>query len=113
MTAQHNSTGKADGSADEPVEPNQPAKTTRPEALPERLLRTALERAGDAVDRKLGRTIDPKCGLTLSRLIKRTNLLIDQRVRDEEANSRIERQLPRLNVEVRKSSEAPQQLPQD
>ena len=113
MTEQHDSTGKLDRRADEPVETDKPAKTTRPEALPERLLRTALERAGDALDRKLGRTIDPKSGLTLSRLIKRTNLLIDQRVRDEGAKGRIAPHLLRLKVEWGKHSEAAPELIQE
>ena len=113
MTAQRDSNSKIDGRPDEPGEAAQPARTTRPEALPERLLRKALESAGDALDRKLGRTIDPKSGLTLSRLIKRTNLLIDQRVRDEGAKGRIAPHLLKLKVEWGKHSEAAPELIQD
>ncbi|PYS73080.1 MAG: hypothetical protein DMF69_05840, partial [Acidobacteria bacterium] len=43
----------------------------RQEALPERLLRRVLEGMGDVVDRKFGRTVDPRSGLTTSKLIER------------------------------------------
>lgn len=113
MTEPHDPTRKISARPEEPAKPDQPAKTTRPEALPERLLRRALESAGDALDRKLGRTIDPKSGLTLSRLIKRTNLLIDQRVRDEGPKGRIAPHLLKLKVEWGKHSEAAPELIQD
>ena len=100
--------------ADRPEEESgQPPKTTRPEALPERLLRRALERAGEVVDRKLGRTIDPKSGLTLARLIKRMNLLIDQGVRSEGAKGQIAPHLIKLKVEWGKHSEAAPELIQE
>ena len=41
-------------------------KNRRQEALPERLLRRVLEGMGDVVDRKFGRTVDPRSGLTTS-----------------------------------------------
>ena len=47
-------------------------KNRRQEALPERLLRRVLEGMGDVVDRKFGRTVEPKSGLTTSKLIDRT-----------------------------------------
>lgn len=112
MTEQHDS-NKLGAQADGPAKSDQPAKTARPEALPERVLRRALERAGDALDRKLGRTIDPKSGLTLSRLIKRMNLLIDQRVRDEGSKGRIAPHLLKLKVEWGKHSEAAPELIQE
>ena len=45
-----------------------PLPKKRAEALPERLLRRVLESMGDVVDRKFGRTVEPKGGLTTSQL---------------------------------------------
>jgi len=41
-----------------------PLKKRREEALPERILRRLLEVMGNVVDRRLGRTVEPKSGLT-------------------------------------------------
>ncbi|MEO8435616.1 MAG: FHA domain-containing protein [Pyrinomonadaceae bacterium] len=112
MTERHDS-NKTGAAADEPAKSDQTARTAQPAALPERLLRRALERAGEALDRKLGRTIDPKSGLTLTNLIKRMNLLIDQRVRDEGSKGRIAPHLLKLKVEWGKHSEADPELIQD
>ena len=62
-------------------EQNPQSKRRRQTILPERLMRRVLEGVGDAVDRKLGRTIDPKSGLTTDHLIRRMNALIDERAR--------------------------------
>jgi hypothetical protein len=113
MSESHNSKNKIDDGADDNAKADQPGSTTRPAALPERLLRRALETAGEVLDRKLGRTIDAKSGLTLSRLIKRMNLLIDQRTRDEGAKGRIAPHLLKLKVEWGKHSEAEPELIQD
>lgn len=113
MSESHNSKDKIDDQADETGKADQRSSTTRPAALPERLLRRALESAGDVLDRKLGRTIDAKSGLTLSRLIKRMNLLIDQRTRDEGAKGRIAPHFLKLKVEWGKHSEAEPELIQD
>ncbi|MDX6613404.1 MAG: adenylate cyclase [Blastocatellia bacterium] len=113
MTEPDNSHRKSEDGADENAKPDLPGSTTRPAALPERLLRRALESAGEVLDRKLGRTIDPKSGLTLSRLIKRMNLMIDQRTRDEGAKGRIAPHLLKLKVEWGKHSEAEPELIQD
>src|SRR5687768_4403622 len=111
MTEQHDS-NKTGAAPDEPAKSDS-ARTAQPAALPERLLRRALERAGEALDRKLGRTIDPRSGLTLSNLIKRMNLLIDQRVRDEGSKGRIAPHLLKLKVEWGKHAEADPELIQD
>jgi hypothetical protein len=58
-------------------------KRRRDTILPERLMRRVLEGVGDVVDRKLGRTVDPKTGLTTDQLIARMNRMIDERVRNE------------------------------
>src|SRR5215213_28911 len=58
--------------ADDPTDKlrdEQIVKKKREEALPERLLRRVLEGMGSAVDRRLGRTVDPRSGLTTSKLI--------------------------------------------
>jgi hypothetical protein len=84
-----------------------PTKKKREEALPERLLRRALERVGDVVDRKFGRTIDPRGGLTTSQLIERMKKLIDERLRDEGRKGRIAPHHLKLKVEWGTHSEAP------
>jgi hypothetical protein len=82
----------------------------REEALPERLLRRALERVGDVVDRKFGRTVDPRGGLTTSQLIERMKKLIDERVRDEGRKGRIAPHHLRLKIEWGTHSEAPPEI---
>jgi hypothetical protein len=72
----------ADDSTDK-LKDEQVVKKRREEALPERLLRRVLEGMGGVVDRKLGRTVEPRSGLTTSQLIERMKRRIDERVRDE------------------------------
>src|SRR5882762_1213995 len=64
-------------------EQNPPPKRRRDTILPERLMRRVLEGVGDVVDRKLGRTADPKGSLSTDQIILRMNRLIDERVRNE------------------------------
>ncbi len=90
----------------------QPAKKRREEALPERLLRRVLESMGDVVDRKFGRTVEPKGGLTTSKLIERMKRLIDERVRDE-GRTRIAPHHLLLKVEWGTHSEAPPEILND
>lgn len=85
-------------------------KKKREEALPERLLRRALETVGDVVDRKFGRTVDPKRGLTTSQLIERMKKRIDERVRDEGPKGRIAPHYLKLKVEWGTHSEAPPEI---
>ena len=75
MTDAEDSTGK--------LKEEQAEKKKREEALPERILRRVLEGMGSVVDRRLGRTVEPRSGLTTSKLIERMKKLIDERVRDE------------------------------
>jgi len=82
----------------------------REEALPERLLRKVLESMGDVVDRKFGRTIEPKAGLTTSKLVERMKRLIDERVRNEGAKGRIAPHLMRLKLEWGTHAEAPPEI---
>src|SRR5258705_2512471 len=91
----------------------QAAKQKREEALPERLLRRVLESMGDVVDRKFGRTIEPKSGLTTSQLIERMKKLIDERVRDEGRKGRIAPHHLKLKVEWGTHSEAPPEIIKD
>ena len=86
------------------------AKKRRQEALPERLLRRVLEGMGDVVDRKFGRTVEPKSGLTTSKLIERMKRLIDERVRDEGRKGRIAPHHLVLKVEWGTHSEAPPEI---
>src|SRR5258705_3884502 len=88
----------------------QAAKKKREEALPERLLRRVLESMGDVVDRKFGRTIEPKSGLTTSQLIERMKKLIDERLRDEGRKGRIAPHHLKLKVELGTHSEAPPEI---
>jgi hypothetical protein len=85
-------------------------KKKREEALPERLLRRTLEKVGDVVDRKFGRTVEPKGGLTTSQLIERMKRLIDERVRDEGRKGRIAPHHLKLKVEWGTHSEAPPEI---
>src|SRR5258705_1125553 len=82
----------------------------REEALPERVLRRALERVGDVVDRKFGRTVDHRGGLTTSQLIERMKKLIDERVRNEGRKGRIAPHHLRLKIEWGTHSEAPPEI---
>src|SRR5258705_13177263 len=91
----------------------QAAKKRREEALPERLLRRVLESMGDVVDRKFGRTVEPKSGLTTSKLIERMKKLIDERVRDEGNKGRIAPHHLVLKVEWGTHSEAPPEILND
>src|SRR5262245_14262962 len=86
------------------------AKKQRQEALPERLLRRVLEGMGDVVDRKFGRTVDPRSGLTTSKLIEHMKHLIDERVRDEGRKGRIAPHHLVLRVEWGTHSEAPPEI---
>src|SRR6476619_2623626 len=88
----------------------QPLKKRRQEALPERLLRRVLEGMGDVVDRKFGRTVEPKSGLTTSKLIDRMKHLIDERARDEGRKGRIAPHHLVLKVEWGTHSEAPPEI---
>jgi hypothetical protein len=90
-----------------------PPKKSRQEALPERLLRRVLEGMGDVVDRKFGRTVAPKGGLTTSQLIERMKKLIDERARDEGRKGRIAPHHLKLKVEWGTHSEAPPEIIQD
>src|SRR5438105_1468121 len=85
-------------------------KKRREEALPERLLRKVLENMGDVVDRKFGRTVDPKSGLTTSKFIDRMKRLIDERIRDEGARGRIAPHTMKLKLEWGTHSEAPAEI---
>ena len=105
MTDSEDSTGKL---ADEKA-----AKKQRQEALPERLLRRVLEGMGDVVDRKFGRTVDPRAGLTTSKLIERMKKLIDERTRDEGRKGRIAPHHLVLKVEWGTHSEAPPEILHD
>jgi hypothetical protein len=99
-------------SADSPgkTKEDESGKTRRQEALPERLLRRVLEGMGDVVDRKFGRTVDPRTGLTTSKLIERMKKLIDERVRDEGRKGRIAPHHLVLKVEWGTHSEAPPEI---
>src|SRR5689334_19573170 len=99
----------ADDTTKKPTNADLP-KNRRQEALPERLLRRVLEGMGDVVDRKFGRTVEPKSGLTTSKLIDRMKRLIDERVRDEGRKGRIAPHHLVLKVEWGTHSEAPPEI---
>ena len=90
-----------------------PTRKKREEALPERLLRRVLEGMGDVVDRRFGRTVTPKGGLTTSQLIERMKKLIDERARDEGRKGRIAPHHLKLKVEWGTHSEAPPEIIRD
>src|SRR6267378_3009026 len=85
-------------------------KRRRDTILPERLMRRVLEGVGDVVDRKLGRTVDPRSGLTTDQLIPRMNRMIDQRVRDEPGRGRVAPHHLKLKMEWGTHSETPPEV---
>src|SRR6266567_6535535 len=91
-------------------EQNQSPKRRSDTILPERLMRRVLEGVGDVVDRKLGRTVDPKTGLTTDQLIARMNRMIDERVRDEKGQGRIAPHHLKLKMEWGTHSETPPEV---
>ena len=105
MTDADDSTGK--------FKNDQGEKKRREEALPERLLRRVLEGMGDVVDRRFGRTVEPRSGLTTSKLIDRMKKLIDERVRNEGQKGRIAPHHLILKVEWGTHSEAPPEILND
>src|SRR6185503_10898721 len=102
-----------EGDPADKLKDEQSVKKKREEALPERLLRRVLEGMGSVVDRRLGRTVDPRSGLTTSKLIERMKKLIDERVRDEGKRGRIAPHHLVLKVEWGTHSEAPPEILHD
>ena len=102
----------ADAGDSKPLNETPQEKERRSEALPERLLRRVLESMGDVVDRKFGRTVEPKSGLTTSKLVERMKRLIDERVRDEGKGKIAPHHLV-LKVEWGTHSEAPPEIISD
>jgi len=105
MTDDFDSTGK--------LKDDDSEKKRRQDALPERILRRVLEGMGDVVDRRFGRTVEPRSGLTTSKLIERMKKLIDERVRDEGKRGRIAPHHLVLKVEWGTHSEAPPEILHD
>jgi FHA domain-containing protein len=68
---------------------------------------------GEVVDRKFGRTVEPRGGLTTSKLIERTKRLIDERVRDEGQKGHIAPHHLKLKLEWGTHSEAPPEILKD
>jgi hypothetical protein len=101
------------GDSTDKLKTDQGEKKRREEALPERILRRVLEGMGDVVDRRFGRTVEPRSGLTTSKLIERMKKLIDERVRDEGRRGRIAPHHLILKVEWGTHSEAPPEILHD
>jgi hypothetical protein len=87
-----------------------PPKRRRDTILPERIMRRVLEGVGDVVDRKLGRTVDPRTGLTTDQVIQRMNRMIDERARDQKGRGRIAPHHLKLKVEWGTHSETPPEV---
>src|SRR5438046_6162575 len=87
-----------------------PSKPKRDTILPERLMRRVLEGVGEVVDRKLGRTVDPKSGLTTDQIIVRMNQRIDAKARIEKGQGRIAPHHLKLKVEWGTHSETPPEV---
>jgi hypothetical protein len=102
-----------DGDSTDKLKHDKGEKKRREEALPERILRRVLEGMGDVVDRRFGRTVEPRSGLTTSKLIERMKKLIDERVRDEGKRGRIAPHHLVLKVEWGTHSEAPPDILHD
>src|ERR1044072_1630875 len=91
----------------------QPPRKRREEALPERVLRRVLEGMGDVVDRRFGRTVEPRTGLPTPKPIEPRKRSIDERVRDEGNKGRIAPHHLLLKVEWGTHSEAPLEILND
>src|SRR5215510_10851967 len=102
-----------DGDPIDKLKTDQGEKRRREDALPERILRRVLEGMGDVVDRRFGRTVEPRSGLTTSKLIERMKKLIDERARDEGKRGRIAPHHLLLKVEWGTHSEAPPEILHD
>ncbi|HUE81975.1 MAG TPA: FHA domain-containing protein [Pyrinomonadaceae bacterium] len=92
------------------TEEQKPPQKKRDEALTERLFRRVLEGVGDVVDRKFGRTIDPRSGLTTAKLIERMKHSIDERVREDDARGRIAPHHLEMKLEWGTHSETPAEI---
>ncbi len=92
-----------------PDEQDSSPKPKRETILPERLMRRVLEGVGEVVDRKLGRTIDPKSGVTTDQIIARMNQRIDAKVRNEK-QGRIAPHHLKLKIEWGTHSETPEEV---
>ena len=93
-----------------PDEHDSAPKPKRETILPERLMRRMLEGVGDVVDRKLGRSADPKTALTTDQIIQRMNQRIDARVRNEPGQGRIAPHHLKLKIEWGTHSETPAEV---
>lgn len=93
-----------------PDEQDSSPKTKRDTILPERLMRRVLEGVGEVVDRKLGRTVDPKSGLTTDQIIARMNQRIDAKTRIEKGQGRIAPHYLKLKIEWGTHSETPPEV---
>jgi hypothetical protein len=62
------------------------------------------------VDRGLGRTVDPKTGLSTDQLVQRMNRMIDERVRNDKTRGRIAPHHLKLKVEWGTHSETPEEV---
>jgi hypothetical protein len=91
-------------------EQNSPPKRRRDTILPERIMRKVLDGVGEVVDRGLGRSFDPKTGLSTDQLIQRMNRMIDERVRNEKGRGRIAPHHLKLKVEWGTHSETPEEV---
>src|SRR5947199_5700466 len=85
-------------------------KPKRDTILPERLMRRVLEGVGEVVDRKLGRTVDPKSGLTTDQIIVRMNQRIDAKARNEKGQGRIAPHHLKLKIEWGRNPETPSEV---
>jgi hypothetical protein len=91
-------------------ERKQRAKQKRETVLPERIMRRVLEGMGEVVDRGLGRSVDPKTGLSTDHLIQRMNRLIDDRVREQKGKGRIAPHHLKLKMEWGTLDETPPEI---
>ncbi|MEO6391758.1 MAG: FHA domain-containing protein [Pyrinomonadaceae bacterium] len=84
--------------------PEKPKKATT--ILPERIIRRMLEGVGEVVDKKLGRTVDLKSGVTTSMLVAQARKEITNGLREEGRKGKIAPHSLKLKVEWGTFSEA-------
>jgi hypothetical protein len=81
--------------------------------LPERLIRRMLEGVGEVVDRRLGRAVDLKNGVTTAMLVTQARKAISQAIRDEGRKGQIAPHALKLKVEWGTYSETDPEIMQD
>lgn len=80
------------------------------EASPERFMKKFLERVGEVIDKKIGRSSEDEGELSISSLIESMKKAVDEKVRDEGRKGQFAPHLLQLKIEWGTHSEAPPEV---